>query len=337
MLAVFGGKMPHNMSVVPGGVTEVPTADKIASFLWKLNRLRDFIDNVYLPDVLRVAETYSDYFEIGTGCGNLLSYGVFDLDGSEPDLTRRERLLVQGTIGTDLQPGDVDASRITEHITHSWFDDATTGKHPAGGETVPDGRKENGYSWLKSPRYDDRVFEVGPLARMAVTYAKGNGAVGEAIDGVLGHFDAGPEALFSVLGRHAARALEAKIVADSMAEWVLELKPGEPVAAPFQIPEEAQGMGIVGGPRGALGHWISIKEHKIDRYQLVVPTTWNCSPRDDNGNPGPVEQALIGTKIKDVENPFEVVRIVRAFDPCLACAVHLVTPKGRTLEIARVS
>lgn len=337
MLAIFGGKMPHNMAVVPGGVTEVPTADKIASFLWKLNALRDFIDNIYVPDVLAVAEAYTDYFEIGAGCGNLLSYGVFDLDGSESDLTKRKRLLTQGTVSTDLKPGDVDASRITEHVTHSWFEDGTSGKHPAEGETLPATRKENGYSWLKSPRYGDLVYEVGPLARMAVTYVKGNGAVKQAIDGVLARFDAGPAALFSVLGRHAARALEAKMVADAMAEWVLQLKPGEPVSADYRIPEESRGMGIVGGPRGALGHWISIADHKIARYQLVVPTTWNCSPRDDRGNPGPVEQALIGTRVEDVENPFEVVRIVRAFDPCLACAVHLVTPKGRTLEVARVS
>ena len=337
MLATFGGKMPHNVSVVPGGVTEVPTADKIASFLWRLNALRDFIDNVYIPDVIMVAEAYPDYFAVGPGCGNLLSYGVFDLGGAEPDLTVRKRLHAQGTVSTDLAPGDLDADKITEHVTRSWFEDAASGKHPSEGETTPVGGKDSGYSWIKSPRYDDQVYEVGPLARMAVTYVKGNGAVRKAVDDVLAHFKAGPEALFSVLGRHAARALETKLVADAMADWVLELKPGEPVCADYEIPEESQGMGLTDAPRGALGHWISIKDHKIDRYQLVVPTTWNCSPQDDKGRPGPVEQALIGTEIKDEDNPFEVVRIVRSFDPCLACAVHLVTPKGQTLQVARVS
>jgi len=337
MLAIFGGKMPHNMAVVPGGATEVPTIDKISSFLWRLNQVRDFVDNVYIPDVIAVAEVYSDYFGIGTGCGNLLSYGCFELDGTEPDLMKRDRLHRPGTISTDLTPGAVDPGKITEHVRHSWFADDTTGRHPSVGETAPEPGKANGYSWLKSPRYDDAVYEVGPLARMVVSYAQGNETVQKMVGDTLSHFDAPPAALFSVLGRHAARALETKFVADVMADWVLQLKPGEPVYVDYELPESASGMGLTEGPRGALGHWIQIEEGKIDRYQLVVPTTWNASPRDDKDRPGPIEQALIGTRIKDEENPFEIVRIVRAFDPCLACAVHLVTPKGRTLGAFRVS
>ena len=337
MVAVFGGKLPHDCTIVPGGVTEVPTIDKIASFLWQLNELRDFIDSVYLPDVMMVAEAYSDYFGIGAGCGNLLSYGSFDLDGKSPDLARRERFMKQGTISTDLKLGQLDANKIMEYVKHSWYEDSTPGRHPASGETRPDLKKKAGYSWIKAPRYDGKVYEVGPLARVAVTYASGNPTVKALVDATLSRFKASPKALFSVLGRHAARALYTKVVADSMPAWLLQLKPGEPAYIDYQIPEQGTGMGLIDGARGALGHWVEIKDKKIANYQCVVPSTWNLSPRDDNEQPGPVEQALIGTKVKDENNPFEIVRIIRSFDPCIACAVHLMTPQGSNLGKFRVS
>lgn len=337
MLSIFGGKMPHNMGIVPGGVTEVPTFDKIASFLWRLNELRDFIDNVYLPDVLAIAEIYSDYFEIGKGCGNLLSYGSYELDGKEADLTKRQRLFKQGTISTDLKPGKLDPDKISEEVKHSWYASSSTGRNPARGETEPDMGKKGGYSWLKSPRYDGEVYEAGPLARLVVTYASGEPTVKALVDSVLAKFKASPSALFSVLGRHAARALETKFIADSMPSWLLQLKPGEPVYIDYAIPEEAQGVGLTEAARGALGHWIEIKGGKIANYQVITPTSWNASPKDDRSQPGPIEQAITGAKIRDEGNPFEIVRIVRSFDPCLACAVHLVTPKGRSLGEFRVS
>lgn len=337
MLAIFGGKMPHNCTIMPGGVTEVPTIDKIASFLWQLNELRDFIDNVYIPDVMMVAEAYSDYFGIGAGCGNLLSYGSFDLDGKGTDLTRRERLMKQGTVSADLKLGQLDTNKIMEYVRHSWYEDSTSGKHPTSGETRPDPKKKAGYSWIKSPRYDGKVYEVGPLARVAVTYASGNPTVKALVDSTLSRFKASPKALFSVLGRHAARALYTKVVADSMPAWLLQLKPGEPAYIDYQIPEQGTGMGLVDAARGALGHWVEVRDKKIANYQCVVPTTWNGSPRDDNEQPGPIEQAIIGTKVKDENNPFEIVRIVRSFDPCIACAVHLITPKGSDLGKFRVS
>jgi len=172
---------------------------------------------------------------------------------------------------------------------------------------------------------------------MLVSYTADAPKVRKMVDDTLTYLGAPATVLFSTLGRHAARALEAKLVADAMVAWVLELKPGEPVYVDHELPSEAEGMGLWGAPRGALGHWIRIEEGVIANYQCVVPTTWNCSPRDDQGQPGPVEQALEGTKVRDVENPFELVRIVRSFDPCLACAVHLVTPKGRELNRFRVS
>ena len=337
MLAIFGGKMPHSMAIVPGGVTETPMVDKIASFLWRLNELREFIDNAYIPDVMAVAEAYSDYFDIGSGCGNLLSYGSYDLDGKGTDLTRRQRLFQQGVVSTDLKLGKLDTDKIAEQVRYSWYADSSSGKHPAQGETTPQPEKEGAYSWIKAPRYDGKVYEVGPLARMVSTYASNNATVKGLVDSTLSRFKATPKALFSVLGRHAARALGTKFIADSMPSWLLELKPGEPVYVEHDIPEEATGMGLVEAARGALGHWIEIKDSKIANYQCVVPSTWNFSPRDDKGHPGPVEQSIIGTKIKDEANPFEIIRIVRSFDPCLACAVHLITPKGKSLGQFRVS
>ncbi|MFQ6042967.1 MAG: nickel-dependent hydrogenase large subunit, partial [Candidatus Poribacteria bacterium] len=314
MLAIFGGKMPHNVAIVPGGVTEVPTIDKITSFLWHLSDIRDFIDNVYIPDVIAVAHAYSDYFEIGKGCGNLLSYGVFDLETTEVDLTKRNRLHKQGVVSSGLNLSNLDAEKIAEQVKHSWYDAAGNG-HPSETKTVPLPDKEGAYSWLKSPRYDGKVHEVGPLARMVVTYLSGDDTVKNLVDSTLSEFDAEPTALFSVLGRHAARALDCKFVADSMVQWLQELKIGEPVYYDYTLPEEGKGMGLTEGPRGALGHWIQVKDGKIANYQAVVPTTWNASPKDSNDQPGPIEQALIGTKIRDSENPFEIVRIVRSFDP----------------------
>ncbi len=315
MSAIFSGKMPHNVAIVPGGVTATPTVDKIADFMWKLQELRYFIDNVYLPDVLAVAGVYSDYFAIGRGCGNLLSYGVFDLETREKDLAKRKRLLKQGTTSaTDLTHHALDPSKITEDVKNSWYS-SKSGFNPSQGATEPDRAKTDAYSWVKAPRYNGAVYEVGPLARMAVTYVNGEPTVQKLVNDTLAHFKAGPEALFSVLGRHAARALECKFVADKMPDWLLELKPGEPVCSEWATPDEGDGMGLWEAPRGTVGHWISIKDKKIANYQCVPPTNWNASPRDDKGQPGPIEQALVGTKVKDESNPFEVVRIVRSFDP----------------------
>ncbi|MBI5573919.1 MAG: nickel-dependent hydrogenase large subunit [Elusimicrobia bacterium] len=331
MLAIFGGKMPHNVGIISGGVTEKPTVDKITNFLWRLNELRGFIDNVYIPDVIFVAKKYSDYFQIGKGCGNYLAYGVFDLEGSEKNYLSRKRLLRSGITSTDLTYKTVDSSKITEDVKYSWYDDSQTHKYPLDEETIPKKDKKDGYSWLKSPRYEGNVCEVGPLARILVNYISGDETTKKLVDSVLSEFNAKPEVLFSVLGRHAARAIESKLVADNMSNWVLQLNPDEPVFTDYQMPEEAEGMGLTEGPRGALGHWIKVKNKKIENYQCIVPTTWNASPMDDKEQPGPIEQAIIGTKIKDENNPFEIVRIIRSFDPCLACAVHLVDLRGNII------
>ncbi len=322
MVSIFSGKIPHSVGIIPGGVTTDITIDKITSFLWKLRRLQDFINNTYIPDVLAVAGAYSDYCEIGVGCKNLLSYGTYDLDGKEPDLTLRKRLFNSGVTSADLKPGKLDITKIAENIKHSWYEDSSSGRHPAQGETRPEYGKKGAYSWVKAPRYEGKVYEVGPLARVAVTYAHGNPAMKDLVNSALAQLKAPPSALFSVMGRHLARALSAKFIADNLDKWLLELKPGEPTFVEYTIPETGMGAGLTDASRGALGHWIEIKDKKIANSQCVVPTTWNASPRDDNGNPGPIEQAIMGTRVKDKDNPFELVRIVRSFDPCLGCAIH---------------
>jgi len=323
MLAIFGGKMPHNIGTVAGGVTEKPTEDKITNFLARLNEIRDFIENFYIPDVLTVAEAYQDYFEIGKGCGRLLSYGGFEVAG--------ENFFKSGIISEDLSLTEFDEQNITEDLKHSWYKDDLSGQKPSEEDTEAQPDKKTAYSFLKAPRYKGKAYEVGPLARAVISYLKGDAPVKETVDSVLAKFNAQPANLFSVLGRHASRAIEAKIIADNMANWVQKLTVGKPVICDYAIPDAGFGAGLTEAPRGSVGHWIAIKDKKIQRYQIITPTAWNGSPKDDKGEPGPIEQALIGTKIKNKDNPFEIVRIIRAFDPCLACSIHLITPRGRSI------
>jgi hydrogenase large subunit len=337
MLAIFGGKMPHNVAIVPGGVTEKPTEDKITNFLWRLNEIRDFVDNTYIPDVIAVAKAYGDYFEIGQGCKRMLAYGGFDLP---PRLLGEDKsggkLFKTGIVSPELKAEPFAQENITEDLKHSWYADSDSGKNPAKGETKPDVKKKKAYSFLKSPRYAGKVCELGPLARMVNNYVRADATTKELIDSLLGQVDAGVDALFSVLGRHAARALEAKLVADAMVDWLQALKPGQPSIVPHEIPEKGEGAGLTEAPRGAVGHWISIEDKKTKRYQVITPTAWNASPKDDKEQPGAVEQAIMGTKVKDKDNPFELVRIVRAFDPCLACSVHLLDARRSELGVFRV-
>ena len=242
----------------------------------------------------------------------------------------------QGIANTKLQLAAMDPTAITEDVKYSRFSSASN-LYPGNGDTKDDAHKSGAYTWLKAPRYKGGVYEVGPMPRMLVSYLSGDATVKGLVDSTLAHFKAGPAVLFSTLGRHAARALECKLVADAADKWLNDLKIGDPFNVPFEIPDSGEGMGLWEAPRGALGHWITIKDKKIDRYQCVVPSTWDCSPRDDKDQPGPIEQSLIGTKVKDEANPFEVVRIVRAYDPCLACAVHLVRPNGDVIGEYRVA
>ncbi len=330
MLCIFGGRMPHEIAIMPGGVCERPTVDKITSFLYRLKELQSFIDNVYIPDVIAVAKAYPKYFEIGKGCGNLLSYGVF-----EENVEGTKKHFSAGTY-IDGKLEGFDPSKITEQVKYSRFSSGA-GLHPSKGETIPQPNKKKAYSWVKAPRYEGRPMEVGPLARLVVEHLRGaNPTLSKMVNDTLNAFNAPVSALFSVLGRHATRALECKLVADRCAQWVTQLDPSKPVHTKFEIPEESTGMGLTEGPRGALGHWITIKNNKTDNYQCVVPTTWNASPRDDKNQPGPMEQALIVTPVADPENPIEPARVVRSFDPCLACAIHILEP-GKDIRKFKVA
>ncbi|MCX7704345.1 MAG: nickel-dependent hydrogenase large subunit [Planctomycetota bacterium] len=333
MVALFAGKMPHSC-IVPGGVAVRPTEDKIAAFLWRLNECRKFIDNYYLPDVVMLAEAYPDYQLVGRGCGNYLAYGVFETTDGETDLVKRPKLLNAGTTTRKLNLAPLDMSKITEDVHSSWLDGEA--RHPSEGMTVPNPKKENAYSWLKSPRYNGQPHEVGPLARFMVSYAAGNEKVRSILEPYVEELGIDLHDLPSVIGRHLARALEAKLIADTLEEWLLQLEVDQPAAIPVSVPDSAEGFGITEASRGALGHWLTIRNKKIENYQLVVPTTWNAGPADAKGTPGPIEQALIGARVKDVENPFEVVRIIRSFDPCIACAVHMVDARGNRKNIIRV-
>jgi hydrogenase large subunit len=336
MLTTFGGKMPHEVSIIPGGAAECPTVSKIEQFYWRLRKIADFVENKYIPDVLTVARKYPDHFALGKGYASFLAYGVFELETPAADVAQRKRLFPGGLTDETLALEPLDAEKVTETVTCSWYKDSVAGK-PLAALTKNAPGKDGAYSWIKAPRYDGAPREVGPLARMLVGYVRGSAEIRKEVDGVLSVLGAKPANLLGVLGRHASRAIEARIIARAMAEWVLQLDPKAPHRFDYVSPAEGRGAGLVDGPRGALGHWIDIKNGKIANYQLVVPTTWNASPRDDKGRPGPIEWALTGTRVKDVKNPFEVVRIVRSFDPCLACAVHVIDAHKTLVGKYRVS
>ncbi len=306
MGAIFGGRMPCSPVFVPGGCTEQPSEQKIADFRTLLDELRDFTDNVMIPDVLAVAELFPEYYEIGAGCGNLLAYGVFDLDGGGS-----EKLFAGGRY-TEGESSTVDPDDIREYVKYSRYTSACGGLNPANGATEAQAEKAGAYSWIKSPRYLDKVHEVGPLARMWVN--------GDYTNGI------------SVLDRLAARAIETQKVAVAMDGWLDELVIGESVYEFAEMTGNAWGNGLTEAPRGALAHWINIVNGKIDAYQVVTPTNWNVSPRDDFDQLGPVEQALVGTPVDDPTQPVELLRVVHSFDPCLACAVHMVRPGQKTPE-----
>lgn len=315
MLAVFGGRMPGQRAIVPGGVTETVDAEKIINFKFRLLELIDFIDNIYVPDVLAVADVYKDWLDIGRGCRNLLAFGAFPLDG-------KGNFFIKSGVSAGGVDDKFDADKITEEVKYSWYSDDTGGtRKPDESVIKPEPGKNGAYSWLKAPRYDGKAYEVGPLARMWINNDSTIRALGEQA--------------YSVMGRHAARALEVQKVAHAMVDWVGRLKPGAPTCTPHKVPDKAVGVGLTDAVRGALGHWIKIEGGRVAKYNAVVPTTWNAGPRDENGQPGPIEQALIGTPVKDANNPIELVRIVRSFDPCIACAVHIITP-GRDVRKFRV-
>lgn len=314
--AILGGKLPHVASIIPGGATIRVGGKMIEDCLGIIRQLRNFIDTCYVPDVLAVADAFPEYYTIGRGPGNFMAYGVFHENASGSSKLLPPGVLVGGALR------ELDQTKITEDVGNSWFSSAS-GQHPFSGDTTPAPAKTGAYSWLKAPRYGGLVMEVGPLARMLVTYTRGtNPAVTSLINLVLETTGRSVADLDSVLGRHAARAVECKVVADRCEEWISALTPDVTSFSTFTVPATGQGIGLTEAARGALGHWMQLSGGVISRYQCVVPTTWNASPRDDKGQPGAMEQALVGTPIANPVAPVETVRVVRSFDPCLSCAVH---------------
>ncbi|MFP5212246.1 MAG: nickel-dependent hydrogenase large subunit [Acidobacteriota bacterium] len=312
MGSVFGGRMPTPHTYVPGGFTAVPNSSRISTFRGFLTSLRSFIQNTYIPDVQMVANVYDDFLSIGKGHGNLMAYGVFDLtaDGSSKLLKRG---VVNATAPTTV--ATLDTNLIKESVTYSWYDNATNNLGPAGGKTtaVDPATKTSAYSWLKAPRYNGKPMEAGPLARMWVN--------GDYRRGV------------SVMDRHLARAQEALKIANAMDGWLNQLQQGGSVYSNYTTPSTGTGTGLTEAARGALGHWVNISGGKISNYQIITPTCWNASPKDTSNANGPMEKALIGTPISNIDEPIEALRVIHSYDPCLSCAVHVMRPKGKPVVI----
>lgn len=360
--AVLGGKNPHLQTYLVGGMASAmdpneahaPINPERITFLMKLvQSAQEFVEKVYIPDVLAVAPFYKEWFGHGEGLGNFLAYGEYPSGSvNDPATFYLPRGVILNRDLSKVLP--MDPANVTEYVTHSWYDyPAGDDKalHPSQGETRPhysgptppfehlDVDKK--YSWLKAPRYQDKAMEVGPLARMLVAYASGHKDVQAAVNGVLAKLGAPATALFSTLGRIAARAIETQIMVHKLKAWVedldrhmshgeLRIHAGEKWD-PDTWPKNARGFGFHEAPRGALGHWVEIEDKKIKNYQCVVPSTWNAGPRDAHGQRGAYEAALLNTPVADPERPVEILRTLHSFDPCLACAVHVVDLQGRII------
>ncbi|BAZ94656.1 hydrogenase 2 large subunit [Thiohalobacter sp. COW1] len=382
--AIFGGKNPHPNFLVGGtpsaiaisaggdgagrqrrfrGGAEGTAINTVGLQKVKtiIERMRDFVDQVYVPDTLAIAGFYKDWAFQGEGIGNFMTYGDFPEQGMDDPSSY---LIPSGVIlDRDLSrvyEVDLNAEdQIQEFVSHSWYkyrDGKDVGLHPYQGETELDytGPKppydqldvEQDYSWMKSPRWRGKPVEVGPLARVLMLYARGHEQTKDLVHMTLNKLDLPVEGLYSTLGRTAARTLETKIIADAMGTWydnlIANIKAGdvktfnETKWEPSTWPKKAQGVGFMEAPRGALAHWIVIEDEKIANYQAVVPSTWNAGPRDAEGNDGPYEAALAGHKLHDPKQPIEILRTIHSFDPCIACAVHVTDPEGEELVKVKV-
>lgn len=367
--AIFGGKNPHPHLLVGGACNPIDlnsdsalNAKRLGQVQEVIGKLRDFVDNVYVPDLIAIAGFYKDWAQWGEGVGNFMTYGEFPGRGGMADLSGM--MIPRGVIlKRDLSriyPVDLHRDdEVEEYIARSWYDYSTgksSGLHPYAGETelnysgpTPPYKildVEHSYSWLKSPRWKGNVVEVGPLARVLILYANGHEQTKELVNVVLSKLEVPIEALYSTLGRTAARGLETKIVGDAMQAWFDQLMANiragdtrthnQELWNPRTWPKSARGAGFMEAPRGALGHWIVIENERIANYQAVVPSTWNAGPRDAEGQPGPYEAALAGMPMHDPRQPLEILRTIHSFDPCLACAVHVTDANGAELIEVKV-
>lgn len=365
--AVFGGKNPHPNYLVGGmacaiGMDDVSgiNAERLSLVKSKLDEARTFIEEVYIPDLMTIASYYKEWGSIGGGLGNFMVYGDLPWNGYRDASSYKfpSGVILNKDLGKLYEVDLRNDNDVQEFITHSWYEykgGKDIGLHPWKGEskikyTGPKPPFEHldmsqAYSYLKTPRWQGHAMEVGPLARVLVGYARGREEFKDVVDRALKTLDIPASALISTLGRTAARGFEASLVS----QWALDfyyqlvdnIKKGDTRMAnmdmfnPDTWPKKAIGVGHAEAPRGALAHWINIEDKKISNYQLVVPTTWNASPRDSKGQLSAYESALLGTPVADEKQPLEILRTVHSFDPCLACAVHLYDEHGN--HINRVS
>ncbi|MFQ5822055.1 MAG: nickel-dependent hydrogenase large subunit [Candidatus Heimdallarchaeota archaeon] len=322
VLAMFGGKVPHHMTSIPGGVTTTLKPDTIALAILKVNRIKEpiltvynYIHDEFIPHLKNEHPELVDLLlNIGVGVRNFLSYGVYPEPEDNYKLYLRRGVIING------EPKEFNRDAIVEHVKYSRYSDDSGGKPSEAIPPIDKYDKVDAYSWIKAPRYNGNPCEVGPLARMRIA----------------GLYNPLSPKGASLLDRLLARLEEAKILVDKVLEWITTLNPREPVYKEYMVPNSGTGVGLWEAPRGALGHWITISNGKIERYHLVVPTTLNASPRDDAGRSGPMEEAIIGAPVPRNEDPINVLRIVRSFDPCLACAIHLIGPKQENTAEIRV-
>ncbi|MEW5953784.1 MAG: nickel-dependent hydrogenase large subunit [Bacillota bacterium] len=299
LVALLGGKAPFPHCLLAGGCTVPPTADILMEFASKLKKINDFLDQAMLPDVYRLAEVYADYYRIGCRTPNFLEFGMFPETRNKGNHYFPAGVMIEGR-EEKLNPGE-----ISEHLKYARYNGGPEPLHPGAGRSEPRPEKEGAYSWVKAPRYRDKPLEGGPLSRLWLK--------GEYRRGV------------STMDRLVARALEAKTTGQLMERWVQELQPGQPVFTDFKVPREAEGAGLTSTMRGPLGHWIRIEKGRLAHYQIITPTAWNFSPRDNSGRSGPVEEALTGIEIANEAEPVEIGRVIRAFDVCSSCNAHVIT------------
>jgi hydrogenase large subunit len=363
---IFGGKNPHPNFLVGGMASainldsvETINQERLSDVQGMIRRARRFVEEVYWPDIMAIASFYKEWAAIGGGATNYLACGEFpDGDVRELDSLYFPRGIILDRDLSTVHP--YDESLVREHIEHSWLEYSggnDQGLHPYEGETKPRYtgpplpwdyvQDSEQYTWMKAPRYDGKVMEVGPLARMLVAYASGHSDVVEIVNETLARLEVGPEALFSTLGRTAARAIETVLLARRMEVWfdrlVDRIRTGDVRTfngdrwEPSTWPASSMGYGFLDAPRGALGHWVRIDGGRISKYQCVVPTTWNASPRDGQGQMGPYEASLVDNHpLADVNQPIELLRTIHSFDPCTACGVHVLDATGKVVNQVKV-
>ena len=340
MAALLGGKMPHVMTSIPGGNMWVPTESKLDDLLAMATEVRDWVNGTVLADTVMLAKLYPEVLTFGKGCGRYIAWGVFEGPdwpyGDNYTEQMLNRYLPMAVLDEQFQASDVQENLITEYMGRSWYKGSETYTSPYF-VTDPDFTEYNvddRYSWVKAPAYDGKPMEAGSMARIFAAYVRGVPFIKEQVDAVLGILGAKPgdlAAFQSTLGRTAIRQIETIYIANLMVEWVNELaeaiKGGD--SEYFREPARltGEGTGFWEAPRGALYHSEKVVDGKIEGYQIIIPSTWNLAPINGDGEHGPLEQALIGVPVADIEKPINALRTVHSFDPCTACAVH-VTERG---------